>query len=244
MELRGERVVLRPMTEADRPSLEAIVADPAVAEYWGSDTVELEPPGGEEPVHQWVVLVDGAVAGYVQAYEELEPQYTYAGMDIFLAPAFHGRGLGPEVLRQLPAGVLPDAVVGGVGTGGTIVGVGQAFRAVNPRCRVVAVEPNESCTLMCGEVGKHLIEGIADGFVPGIITRHRGDIDALVSVDSEQAIAEMRRLAKQFGLFVGPSSGAHLVAARTLKQEHDDIEHVVTFFCDEGEKYINDYFLT
>ena len=99
MELRGERVVLRPMTEADRPSLEAIVADPAVAEYWGSDTVELEPPGGDEPVHQWVVLVDGAVAGYVQAYEELEPQYTYAGMDIFLAPAFHGRGLGPEVLR-------------------------------------------------------------------------------------------------------------------------------------------------
>ena len=154
------------------------------------------------------------------------------------------RWLGPEVLRQLPAGVLPDAVVGGVGTGGTIVGVGQAFRAVNPRCRVVAVEPNESCTLMCGEVGRHLIEGIADGFVPGIITRHRGDIDALVSVDSEQAIAEMRRLAKQFGLFVGPSSGAHLVAARTLKQDHDDIEHVVTFFCDEGEKYINDYFLT
>jgi len=154
------------------------------------------------------------------------------------------RWLGPEVLRQLPAGVLPEAVVGGVGTGGTIVGVGQAFRAVNPRCRVVAVEPNESCTLMCGEVGKHLIEGIADGFVPGIITRHRGDIDALVSVDSEQAIAEMRRLAKQFGLFVGPSSGAHLVAARTLKQNHDDIEHVVTFFCDEGEKYINDYLLT
>jgi cysteine synthase A len=54
----------------------------------------------------------------------------------------------------------------------------------------------------------------------------------------------MRRLAKQFGLFVGPSSGAHLVAARTLKQKHGDIEYVVTFFCDEGEKYINDYFLT
>ena len=68
--------------------------------------------------------------------------------------------LGPEVLRQLPDGVLPDAVVGGVGTGGTIVGVGRAFRAVNPRCRVVAVEPNESCTLMCGEVGRHLIEAL------------------------------------------------------------------------------------
>ncbi|MDT4996060.1 MAG: cysteine synthase [Pseudonocardiales bacterium] len=150
--------------------------------------------------------------------------------------------LGPEILRQLPDGVLPDAVVGGVGTGGTIVGVGQAFRAVNPRCHVVAVEPNESCTLMCGEVGRHLIEGIADGFVPGIIARHRGDVDAMVPVDSDQAIAEMRRLAKEFGLFVGPSSGAHLIAARALKDQYD-LEHVVTFFCDEGEKYISDYFI-
>jgi len=148
--------------------------------------------------------------------------------------------LGPEVLRQLE-GVLPDAVVGGVGTGGTIVGVGQAFRAVNPGCRVIAVEPNESCTLMCGEVGRHLIEGIADGFVPGIIARHRNEIDAMVPIDSELAIAEMRRLAREHGLFVGPSSGAHLVAARALREE--GLENVVTFFCDEGEKYIADYFL-
>jgi cysteine synthase A len=148
--------------------------------------------------------------------------------------------LGPEVLRQLD-GVTPDAVVGGVGTGGTIVGVGQAFRAVNPACRVVAVEPNESCTLMCGEVGRHLIEGIADGFVPGIIARHRNEIDAMVPIDSELAIAEMRRLAREYGLFVGPSSGAHLAAARALREE--GLENVVTFFCDEGEKYIADYFV-
>jgi cysteine synthase A len=150
--------------------------------------------------------------------------------------------LGPEILEQLPGGVLPEAVVGGVGTGGTIVGVGLAFRDVNPACRVVAVEPNESCTLMCGEIGKHLIEGISDGFVPGIVERHRADIDRLVAVDSEEAIAEMRRLARDFGLFVGPSSGAHLIAARALRDEYG-LDHVVTFFCDEGEKYINDYFL-
>ena len=148
--------------------------------------------------------------------------------------------LGPEVLRQLD-GVMPGAVVGGVGTGGTIVGVGQAFRAVNPACRVIAVEPNESCTLMCGEVGRHLIEGIADGFVPGIIARHRNEIDAMVPIDSEQAIAEMRRLAREYGMFVGPSSGAHLIAARALREE--GLDNVVTFFCDEGEKYIADYFL-
>ena len=66
---------------------------------------------------------------------------------------------------------------------------------------------------------------------------------AFVPVDSEEAIAEMRRLAREYGLFVGPSSGAHLIAARALREQHEDVAHVVTFFCDEGEKYINDYWL-
>ena len=151
--------------------------------------------------------------------------------------------LGPETLAQLPDGVVPDAVVGGVGTGGTIVGVGQCFRERNSSCRLVAVEPNESCLLMCGEVGRHLIEGISDGFVPGIFARHGHLIDEIVAVDSDAAISEMRRLAREFGLFVGPSSGAHLLAARELRARYPDLRHVVTFFCDEGEKYINDYFL-
>jgi cysteine synthase A len=151
--------------------------------------------------------------------------------------------LGREILAQLPAGVVPDAVVGGVGTGGTIIGVGQCFREQNPQCRIVAVEPNESCTLMCGETGRHLIEGIADGFVPGIFSRHRDLIDELVAVDSDAAIHEMRRLARELGIFVGPSSGAHLIAARRLREQLPDLHNVVTFFCDEGEKYISDYFL-
>ncbi len=148
--------------------------------------------------------------------------------------------LGPETLAQLPDGVVPDAMVGGVGTGGTIVGVGQSFRERNRFCRVVAVEPDESCILMCGEVGRHLIEGISDGFVPGIFARHRHLIDEIVAADSDAAISQMRRLPRVFGLFAGPSSGAHLVAARELRARYPDLQHVVTFFCDEGEKYIND----
>ena len=134
-------------------------------------------------------------------------------------------------------------MVGGVDTGGTIVGVGQCFRDRNPPCRVVVVEPNESCILMCGEVGRHLIESIADGFVLGIFARYRHIVDEIVAVDSDAAICEMRRLAREFGLFVGPSSGAHLAAARELRARYPGLRHVVTFFCDEGEKYINDYFL-
>lgn len=150
--------------------------------------------------------------------------------------------LGEEILDQLPEGVVPDAVVGGVGTGGTIVGVGERFKEANPDCLVVALEPDESCTILCGEIGKHLIEGISDGFVPGIIERHRKELDRVVSVDSATAVAEMRRLANTHGVFVGPSSGAHLVAARRLRSELG-LSQVVTFFCDEGEKYLHDYFV-
>lgn len=149
--------------------------------------------------------------------------------------------LGPEILRQLPEGVLPGVLVCGVGTGGTLIGVGQAIRAVNPRCRLIGMEPAESRTLRCGDVDKHLIEGISDGFVPGIFERHRREVDDLVSVSSSAAVAEMRRLARDHGLFVGPSSGAHMVAARAYRDADPDA-HVVTLLCDEGEKYINDFF--
>lgn len=150
--------------------------------------------------------------------------------------------LGPEILGQLPAGTTPDAVVGGIGTGGTIVGVGQCFTAANPACRVVGVEPDESCTLLCGEVGRHRIEGISDGFVPGILVRHRDVIDDLVPITSEEAIAEMRHLARRHGLFVGPSSGAHFAAAKRLAEANPSLATIVTFCCDEGEKYLSDHF--
>jgi cysteine synthase A len=150
--------------------------------------------------------------------------------------------LGPEILAQLPEGVLPEALVMGVGTGGTIVGVGQAFREVNPDTRLFAMEPTESSTILCGEVGEHLIEGISDGFVPGIFERHRSVVDSALSVESEEAIVEMRRLAREHGLFVGPSSGANLLAAKRIRGLYPELGCVVTVLCDEGEKYIAEHF--
>jgi cysteine synthase A len=145
--------------------------------------------------------------------------------------------LGPEIVDQLPDGRLPDAFVMGVGTGGTLIGVGQAFRAVNPDVLVVGLEPSESCTILCGDTGLHKIEGISDGFVPGIYLRHQELVDRVVSVHSDDAVAEMRRLAREFGLLVGPSSGANMIAARRLREEMDESATVVTICCDEGEKY-------
>jgi cysteine synthase A len=150
--------------------------------------------------------------------------------------------LGPEILAQLPEGTVPDALVMGVGTGGTLVGVGQAFREVNPRVKLFAMEPSESATILCGEVGEHLIEGIADGFVPGIFQRHQRLVDTTLTVDSGEAVESMKDLARRHGLFVGPSSGANLIAARKVRETYPELETVVTLFCDEGEKYIADHF--
>ena len=150
--------------------------------------------------------------------------------------------LGPEVLSQLPEGRIPDALVMGVGTGGTLVGVGQAFREVNPRVKLFAMEPSESATILCGEVGEHLIEGIADGFVPGIFQRHQRLVDTTLTVDSGEAVESMKELARRHGLFVGPSSGANLIAARKVRETYPELETVVTLFCDEGEKYIQEHF--
>jgi cysteine synthase A len=149
---------------------------------------------------------------------------------------------GPEILADLGEGHLPDAFVMGVGTGGTLIGVGQCFHAVNPSCWLVGMEPDESCTILCGEVHHHKIEGIADGFIPGIFERHRDEVDELVAVTSLDAITEMYALARR-GYLVGPSSGANLVAARRLKERHPEFRTIVTVFCDEGEKYLSEYYL-
>ena len=151
--------------------------------------------------------------------------------------------LGPEILGQLPTGCTPDAFVVGVGTGGTLIGVGQAFREVNPEVLVVALEPSESCTIQCGDTELHQIEGIADGFIPSIYQRHQSLVDRVVSVHSDDAVTEMRRLAREHGLLVGPSSGANMIAARRLRDELPETSTVVTILCDEGEKYLSEYFI-
>jgi cysteine synthase A len=151
--------------------------------------------------------------------------------------------LGPEILAQLPDGRRPDALVLGVGTGGTLIGVGQAFREVNPNVRLFAMEPSESCTILCGEIASHTIEGISDGFVPGIFQRHAALVNEVLSVSSVDAVAEMKRLARRYGLLCGPSSGAHMLAARRIRKSFPELKTVVTIFCDEGEKYLHEYFM-
>ena len=121
--------------------------------------------------------------------------------------------LGPEILAQLPDGVVPDALVMGVGT----VGPSSASDRLSGRSTRRQALRHGALGVFDHPVrrgGDHLIEGISDGFVPGIFERHQGLVDTALTVDSQEAVAEMRRLARNHGLFVGPSSGANLIATR------------------------------
>lgn len=148
--------------------------------------------------------------------------------------------LAREIIAQLPPGFIFDAVVQGVGTGGTLIGVAQGLKQWhNPDIKVFAMEPTESRTLGCCIVADHKIEGISDGFIPTIYERNKHIVDDIIHVDSAVAIEETKKLARKRALFVGPSSGANYWAAREIRKRHPEIKTVLTFLCDMGEKYLS-----
>lgn len=146
---------------------------------------------------------------------------------------------GAEILRQLEAlGLLPDAVVAGVGTGGTIMGLGRCFRRVNPACRVHPLEPSNSPTLSTGyKTGKHRIYGISDEFIPDIV--HLEELDRVISVDDGDAINMARMLSQRLGIGVGVSSGANFLGAALAQEELGGNSCVVTVFADDNKKYLS-----
>jgi cysteine synthase A len=151
--------------------------------------------------------------------------------------------LGEEIIHQLPESIKIDAIVQGVGTGGTLIGVSKALKKLhNPNLKVFAMEPDEAALIKCGEFREHLIEGISDGFIPGIITRHKKEIDEVITVEGVGAIEQMRYLASNHGMFIGPSSGANWLASQKIREKYPEIKNILTFFCDEGEKYIMQHF--
>jgi cysteine synthase A len=130
-----------------------------------------------------------------------------------------------------------DALVAGVGTGGTITGAGQAIKEKNPEALIIAVEPSDSSVLSGGEPGPHKIQGIGAGFVPDVLNTEI--LTEIITVTNEQAMETTRDLARDEGIFVGISSGANVFAARQVATRLKPDQNVVTILCDTGERYLS-----
>ena len=151
-------------------------------------------------------------------------------------PAMHERTTGEEIWADTEGKV--DIFVAGVGTGGTVSGVGKALKKHNPEVRIVAVEPASSAVLSTGIPGKHKIQGIGAGFVPATFAPEV--IDEILSVTDEDAFAGARALAAREGLLVGISSGAAFHAALTLaRRPENQGKRIVALLPDTGERYLS-----
>ena len=151
-------------------------------------------------------------------------------------PAIHRQTTGPEIWRDTDGQV--DLFVAGVGTGGTVTGVGEYLKAQNPHVRVVAVEPAASPVLSSGQPGPHKIQGIGAGFVPEVL--NTAIYDEVVRVENDDAFAAAREAARSEGVLVGISSGAALWAAILLAQRAENAgKTLVALLPDTGERYLS-----
>ncbi|MBD3237926.1 MAG: cysteine synthase A [Candidatus Eisenbacteria bacterium] len=155
--------------------------------------------------------------------------------DNLLNPETHYQFTGPEIWEQAEGQV--DAFVAGVGSGGTVGGVGRFLKERNPRVRIIAVEPKQTAALLRQEPGLHGIQGIGDGFVPSCLDTKL--IDDLLTVSDEDAIETTRELARKQGLLVGTSSGANVWAASFIARALGPTRNVVTVLPDRAERYFS-----
>lgn len=185
----------------------------------------------------------GGFLGSIRLAEELAAPRA----DVFLPRQFsnsanidaHATTTGPEIWAQLEcAGLAPDAFVAGVGTGGTVMGVGQYLRSRDPGIKVHPVEPAESPTLSTGcKVGKHRIQGVSDEFVPALIDLE--SLDEIIAMPDGDSILMAQKLATVLGLAVGISSGCNFLAALKLQEQLGRDAVVVTVFPDDNRKYLS-----
>jgi len=190
-----------------------------------------------------VSKIQGGFAGSIRMTEE----YAAENPNVFLPRQFanpdnseaHELTTGPEIQAQLhKLGRQADAFVAGVGTGGTVMGVGRALRSTGRRVRVHPLEPSNSPTLRTGrKVGSHRIQGISDEFIPELVRLDQ--LDAIVDVWDGDAILMAQSLGHRLGLAVGISAGANVVGAMKLTEELGPEATVVTVLCDSNKKYLS-----
>ena len=189
-----------------------------------------------------IELTEGSkgMKGAIERAEELEKEIPGAViLGQFVNPSnpkMHKETTGPEIWEQ--TGGKVDIFVAGVGTGGTITGVGQFLKEKNPSVKVVAVEPAGSPVLSKGTAGAHKIQGIGAGFVPEVLDTKV--YDEIIAVENEDAFKEGRNFAVSEGILVGISSGAALYAAKVLaSREENKGKNIVVLLPDSGDRYLS-----
>ena len=187
-----------------------------------------------------LILTPGSLGmrGAIEKAEEVARERSAFVPQQFRNPAnprIHEETTGPEIVRDLPTGV--DAFVAGIGTGGTITGVGRVLKRHNPEVLIVAVEPRDSAVLSGGEPGPHKIQGIGAGFVPDVLDT--SIYREVLQVSNADAMQTAHDLARTEGIFVGISAGANVFAARQIAARLGPGKSVVTILCDTGERYLS-----
>ncbi|MBQ8088010.1 MAG: cysteine synthase A [Clostridia bacterium] len=178
----------------------------------------------------------GAIEKANQLAQEIENSFIPAQFDNPANPQIHYATTGPEIYRDTDGEV--DIFVAGVGTGGTITGVGQYLKSLKPDVRVVAVEPASSAVLSTGVAGAHKIQGIGAGFVPKVLDTNI--YDEIITVTNEDAFATGKAIGKQEGVLVGISSGAATWAAIELaKRPENEGKTIVVLLPDTGDRYLS-----
>jgi cysteine synthase A len=149
----------------------------------------------------------------------------------------HREGLGKEIIKQMKGKI--DAFVAGTGTGGTLIGVAQALKEIGSKAKIIAVEPEESAVLSGKKAGSHMIQGIGEGFIPKIMKENMNLVDGIITVKSQEAIGMKNKLAKEFGILVGISSGANVLAAQEIEKRYG-YKKIITVLPDRGERYLSE----
>lgn len=178
----------------------------------------------------------GAIAKAEELCQEIPGAIMLQQFDNPANPAIHRMTTAVEIWDDTDGNI--DIFVAGIGTGGTISGVGEVLKEYNPNVKVVAVEPTTSPVLSKGVAGPHKIQGIGAGFVPNVL--NRAIIDEIITVSNEDAFQTSRQLAHTEGLLVGISSGAAIYAATELAKREENVGKRIVVICpDTGERYLS-----
>lgn len=193
--------------------------------------------GAEVILVDYKLLGSKALFGRVeQLKKDRENVYFLDQLNNPANPDAHFRWTGPEIWKDTAGKV--DIFVAGCGTGGTITGTGRYLKTKNPSIKLICVEPTESPIISGGEPGPHKIQGIGPDFIPAILDTSQ--IDEIVTVTTQESMDTARRLAREEGLLVGISSGAHVAAClKVAAREENQGKMIVTVLPSAGERYLN-----